>query len=89
MLRYSEMEKNQKDRENLWRSAVEVPVCRDLLWEILEFCAIYQDPTVNDKGTLEFLTGRQSVARFIIANLLQTDANLYPKLLTEMQKLRR
>ena len=59
---------------------------KDIIWEILSLCGIYDNQFTGNSGTF-FNEGRRSVGIDLIQILNDADPTLYPRLLLERARL--
>jgi hypothetical protein len=85
----SEQRKKRRVMLDNFRAICKQPAGRDVIWEILEFCSPYVDAYAADgDSALNYRTGRQSVGKFIITELMEADPSIYPLMLKEKSNVR-
>ncbi len=67
-------------------SVMGTPQGKDLIWEVLSLCGIYENQFTGNSSTF-FNEGRRSVGIDLIQMLTDADPTLYAQLLLERAKL--
>lgn len=80
-----------RERELLdaaFRDVLSRPSGKRLLFWILEQCAIYEDAYKGENNATNFMLGRQSSGRRLIAQMDLIDPRMYPALLADIADLK-
>jgi len=76
----------QKKLEADIGSVLKTPQGRDVIWEILSLCGIYDNQFTGNSGTF-FNEGRRSVGLDLIQMMTDADPTAYARLMLERAKL--
>ncbi len=76
-----------RDKDRLRAEAIsaimDVPACREYLWELLEFCKTFQSPFSSNALVMAHNTGEQNVGFKILADITDAAPAQYIQLLEE------
>ena len=59
---------------------------RRLIWKLLSKCNVYGSIFDSDNSTMCYLSGKQDLGHFLVAEITQADENLLFKLMKENKK---
>ena len=81
-----------RDKDRLRKEAIcaimDVPACREYLWELLEFCKTFQSPFASNALVMAHNAGEQNVGFKILADITDAAPAQYINLLEEKKNAR-